>query len=88
LVNIEVEEHGRVINVGLVVSLGIQILLEVYNLSLSFHLSLEVLLKFIQVTLLHLICMHSYFVNLPIAHEVDFITDLMNILEKRLQGLF
>jgi hypothetical protein len=32
--------------------------------------------------------MHGYFVNLPIAHEVDFITDLMNVLEKRLQGLF
>jgi hypothetical protein len=77
-----------VINVGLVVSLGIQILLEVYNLSLSFHLSLEVLFKVIQVTLLHLICMHGYFVYFPIAHEVDFITDLMYVLKKRLQGLF
>ena len=76
------------IDVGLVVALGIQILLEVYNLSLSFNLSLKVLLQVIQVTLLHLICMHSYFVNLPITHEVDFITDLMNVLEKRLQGLF
>jgi len=88
LVDIEIQEHGRVINVRLVVPLGVQILLEVYNFGISLHLRLEVLLQVIQVTFLHLVCMHGYFVNLPITHEVDFITDLMNVLQEGLQGLF
>ena len=68
------------IYVGLVVSLGIQILLEVYNFCISLHLRFEILLQVIQVTLLHLVCMHGYFVNLPITHEVNFVPDLMNVL--------
>ena len=68
------------IYVGLVVPLGVQILLEVYNFCISLHLRFEILLQVIQVTFLHLVCMHGYFVDLPIAHEVDFVADLMNVL--------
>ncbi len=76
------------IYVWLVITLAIQILLKVYYLGISNNLSLEVLFQVIQVTLLHLVWMHGYFVDLPIAHEVDFITNLMNVLEEGLQGLF
>ena len=68
------------IYVGLVVPLGVQILLEVYNFCISLHLRFEILLQVIKVTFLHLVCMHGYFVNFPITHEVNFVPDLMNVL--------